>query len=280
MEDRILQEDNAVRRHSGIEIAEHWAVAISGIFLLFSGFGEFPMYKRYMVTSIPGFSWAGDFWIHLKIHYLAAIVFTSAIVFHVLYHGLLGDRGLLPRRGDFKASWLTIKSFLGLGEEPKADKYLPEQRLAYISIGVVSLILIATGLVKVVKNLPWVYLPPGVVSAATLVHTFATFLFLFGFIAHIGALVLKVNWPMVPGIFTGRADLDYVRDRHTIWYERLSALERPQPAMTPPVENAAVQEPSEAPAFLDSAAPASETTEADREAPGVKPEEKPDEKKG
>ncbi|MDX9821125.1 MAG: cytochrome b/b6 domain-containing protein [Syntrophales bacterium] len=279
MTDRILHEDNAVLRHSGIEIAEHWAVAISGIFLLFSGFGEFPMYKRYMVTSIPGFSWAGDFWIHLKIHYIAAIVFTSAIAFHILHHGLLGDRGLLPRRGDFKASWLTIKSFLGLGEEPKADKYLPEQRLAYIFIGVVSLILIGTGLVKVVKNLPWVYLPPGIMSAATLIHTFATFLFLFGFIAHIGALVLKVNWPMVPGIFTGKADLEYVKHRHTIWYERLLAPERPQAEMAPPAENAAVSEPSEAPALLDAAA-TPETPEADRDVPEVKPEEMMDEKKG
>jgi cytochrome b subunit of formate dehydrogenase len=265
MEDRILHEENAVLRHSGIEIAEHWAVAISGIFLLFSGFGEFPMYKRYMVTSIPGFSWAGDFWIHLKIHYLAAIAFTSAIAFHILHHGLLGDRGLLPRRGDFQASWLTIKSFLGLGEEPKADKYLPEQRLAYIFIGVASLILISTGLVKVVKNLPWVYLPPGIVSAATLVHTFATFLFLFGFIAHIGALVLKVNWPMVPGIFTGKADLEYVKHRHTIWYERLLALERLQSAIATSSE-ATSPGPSESPLVVEEAAtPGPAEPRADRD---------------
>ncbi len=273
MGDRILREKNAVLRHSGIEIAEHWVVAVSGIFLLFSGFGEFPMYKRYMVTSIPGFSWAGDFWIHLKIHYLAAIVFTSAIVFHVLYHGLLGDRGLLPRRGDFHASWLTIRSFLGLGEEPKADKYLPEQRLAYIFIGAVSLVLIVTGLVKIVKNLPWVYLPPGIVSAATLVHTFATFLFLFGFFAHIAALVLKVNWPMVPGIFTGRANLDYVRDRHTIWYERLSALERLQPEAAPPRGEEVRLKPSETPPLQDASSPERLATG------GEAPEEKTEEKK-
>ena len=268
MADRILREENVVVRHSWIEIAEHWAVAISGILLLFSGFGEFPMYKRYMVTSIPGFSWAGDFWIHLKIHYLAAIVFTSAIVFHIVYHGLRGDRGLLPHRGDFYASWLTIRSFLGLREEPKADKYLPEQRLAYVFIGVVSLVLIVTGLVKVTKNLPWVYLPPGLVSAATLIHTFTTFLFLFGFIAHIGALVLKVNWPMVPGIFTGRADLDYVKHRHSIWYEQLLAFEQPRPETEElPVEKMDFPGPLETPSLCEDGAPETGKREAGKETP-------------
>lgn len=221
MEERILREENVVIRHSAIEIAEHWLIAVSGLLLLFSGFGEFPMYKRFMVTHIPGLGWAGDFWIHLKIHYLAAIVFVSVFVFHIIYHGLSGHRGLLPRRGDVKTSVLTILSFFGIGEEPKTDKYLPEQRLAYLFIGAVSLVLIVTGLVKIFKNLPTIYLPPTLISWATLIHTFTTFLFLFGFLAHIAALVLKVNRPLVRSIFTGKVDLEYVRHRHSLWYDEL-----------------------------------------------------------
>jgi formate dehydrogenase gamma subunit len=235
MDDRILREQNAVRRHSAIEIAEHWLIAISGLVLLFSGFGEFPMYKRYMVTEIPGLSWAGDFWIHLQIHYLAAIVFVAAIVFHIVYHLISGHSGLLPRKGDVKASVLTILSFLGIGEEPKADKYLPEQRLTYLYIGFVSLMLILTGLVKVIKNLPFVTMHPAIISWTTLIHTFATFLFLFGFIAHIAALILKVNRPLVRPIFTGNVDLEYVRHRHTIWYDKL--------VKKPPSEETKTKEP-------------------------------------
>jgi len=221
MEEQIMTEKNVVVRHSAIEIAEHWIIALSGLVLLFTGFGEFPMYKRYMVTQIPGLGWTGDFWIHLKIHYLAAIVFTGAVVFHIIHHSILGHRGLMPRKGDGTASLKTILSFIGIGEEPKADKYLPEQRLAYAFIGIVSLILIITGLLKVIKNIPIVYLPPSIISWSTLIHTFATFLFLFGFLSHIAALLLKVNWPLVKPIFTGMVDLDYVRRRHTIWYEEL-----------------------------------------------------------
>ncbi len=230
MEEIILKDRKLVVRHSAVELVEHWILALSGLLLLFSGFGELPMYKRYMVTEIPGFSWAGDFYVNLKIHYLAAIVFIGVIVFHFVYHGWLGHRGLLPKRGDAGNSVKTVLSFFGIGDEPKADKYLPEQRLAYFYLGIVGAILVVTGVIKVLKNLPMVYFSPGVITAATLIHTFATIFFLLGVLAHLAALVLKVNRPMVKPIFTGKMDLAYVQRRHSLWYEK---LEQRSPRLKP-----------------------------------------------
>jgi copper ion binding protein len=221
MQERIIKNREIVLRHSPIELAEHWLLAISGLLLIFSGFGELPMYKRYMVTEIPGLGWAGDFFINLKIHYLAGIVFVSIVVFHALYHGWLGHQGLVPRRGDVKASLITILSMFGFGEEPKSHKYLPEQRLAYAYLGGVGLILVLTGVVKVIKNLPGVDLSPSLITWMTLTHTFATIFFLFGVLAHLAALIFKVNRPLVKSVFTGEVNLGYVQDRHTIWYEEL-----------------------------------------------------------
>jgi len=221
MKERLIEEKNIVLRHSPIELIEHWILAISGFILIFSGFGELPMYKRFMVTEIPGLGWAGDFFINLKIHYLAGIVFVSVMVFHAIYHGWLGHQGLLPKKGDVKASLITLFSMFGLGKEPQSDKYLAEQRLAYAYLGGVGLILVLTGIVKVIKNLPGVYLPPGLITAMTLTHTFATIFFLLGVMAHLAALVFKVNRPLTKSIFTGKVDLDYARERHTIWYEKL-----------------------------------------------------------
>ncbi len=221
MEERIIRERETVLRNSPIELAEHWILAISGLLLIFSGFGELPMYKRYMVTQIPGLGWAGDFFINLKIHYLAGIVFVSIMVFHAFYHGWLGHQRLLPKKGDMKASLRTILSMFGFGEEPKSDKYLPEQRLAYAYLGGVGLILVLTGLVKVIKNLPGVYLPPALITSMTLTHTFATIFFLLGVLAHLVALIFKVNRPLVKSVFTGEVDLGYVKERHTVWYEEL-----------------------------------------------------------
>jgi copper ion binding protein len=221
MEERIIRERETVLRHSLVELAEHWILAISGLVLIFSGFGELPMYKRYMVTQIPGLGWAGDFFINLKIHYLAGIVFVSIMVFHGLYHGWLGHQGLLPRKGDVKVSIITILSMFGFGREPKSHKYLPEQRLAYAYLGGVGLILVLTGIVKVIKNLPGVYLSPTLITSMTLTHTFATIFFLLGVLAHLAALIFKVNRPLVKSVFTGEVNLGYVKNRHTVWYEEL-----------------------------------------------------------
>lgn len=221
MKERIIEKENMILRHSPIELIEHWVLAISGFVLIFSGFGELPMYKRFMVTQIPGLGWAGDFFINLKIHYLAGMAFVSVMVFHALYHGWLGHRGLLPKRGDFKASILTILSMFGFGEEPKSDKYLPEQRLAYVYLGGVGLILVLTGMIKVIKNLPGVFLPPALITATTLLHTFATVFFLLGVVAHLSALIFKVNRPLAKSIFTGKVDVEYAKQRHPIWYEAL-----------------------------------------------------------
>ncbi|OGP76341.1 MAG: hypothetical protein A2W09_07915 [Deltaproteobacteria bacterium RBG_16_50_11] len=221
MQERITNDGKAVLRHSFIELGEHWLLALSGLLLIFSGFGELPMYKRYMVTQIPGLGWAGDFFIQLKVHYLAGIVFVSVMAFHGVYHGWLGHQGLLPKKGDMKASLVTILSMFGIGEEPKSYKYLPEQRLAYAYLGGVGLILLVTGVVKVIKNLPGVFLPPALITSMTLTHTFATLFFLLGVMAHLAALIFKVNRPLVRSIFTREVDLDYVRDRHTVWYDEL-----------------------------------------------------------
>jgi len=219
--ERVIKERGTIPRHSPFELAEHWLLAISGILLIFSGFGELPMYKRFMVTQIPGLGWAGDFFVNLKIHYLSGILFVSVMVFHGVYHGWLGHQGLLPKKGDVNSSLKTILGMFGFGEEPKSHKYLPEQRLAYAYLGGVGLILVLTGVVKVIKNLPGVYLSPALITWMTLIHTFATIFFLLGVLAHLAALIFKANRPLVKSIFTGEVDEGYVRDRHTIWYEEL-----------------------------------------------------------
>jgi copper chaperone len=55
----------------------------------------------------------------------------------------------------------------------------------------------------------------------TLTHTFATIFFLLGVMAHLGALIFKVNRPLAKSIFTREVDLDYVRSRHAVWYDEL-----------------------------------------------------------
>lgn len=211
-----------IKRHSLIEIIEHWSIAISGIVLLFTGLGCLPLYKRYYITEIPGFGWTADFYNVTVVHYIASVIFVSAVIFHIFYHGLRGDFALLPKRGDISNSFKVIAAMIGLGKEPPSEKYLPEQRIAYVGIGIIVIVLVLTGILKVLKNLEWIVLSPLAESINTLIHTLTGFIFMFSLIVHVGIVLLfKSNWPLLRSMFTGYIDEDYVKHRHALWYEQI-----------------------------------------------------------
>lgn len=221
----INEEKNRIVRHGLLELTEHWALALSGLVLLLSGLFELPLAARYKITAIPGFAWSGDFIASLTIHYVASVVFIVAAFFHLFYHGLLNDRGLIPQKGDLKASIAVIKTFFGKGEEPPFDKYLPEQRLAYFGMAAIIAVIILTGLIKTYKNVYAPDLSHTLLFWSTWLHNISFVLFILAFAGHIGAILLKPNRPMVRGIFTGAVRLDYARHRHPLWLSGAAALD-------------------------------------------------------
>ena len=237
MADRIVRERGLVVRHSVVELIEHWAIAISGFVLLISGFFQMPTANRYYIASVPGLGWSGDFFVSLYVHYAASVVFIAAAAYHLVYHGMRGDKGMIPQKGDFKTSIAVIKSFFGKGGEPPFHKYLPEQRLAYAGMAFIISMLILSGLVKTYKNIYAPDLPLAVVLTATWVHNIFFALFLLAFLAHMAAIVLKPNRPMVRGILTGAVSLAYARHRHPLWIGEMEAGDSPSiPADQPPVD--------------------------------------------
>ncbi len=227
----IHEEKNRVVRHGGLELAEHWALALSGLALLLSGLFELPMAARFKITTLPGLGWSGDFITSLSVHYVASVVFIAAASFHLVYHGLLQERGLVPQKGDLRASIEVVKTFFGKGEEPPFAKYLPEQRLAYVGMAVIIAVVILTGLVKTYKNVYAPDLSHTVVLWSTWLHNLFFVLFILAFTGHIGAIVLKPNRPMVRGMFTGSVRLDYARHRHPLWLAQMDT-----PTQVLPVE--------------------------------------------
>ena len=226
MAETILAERNLVIRHSGLELAQHWAIAVSGLILLLTGIFELPVAKRYYIITLPGLGWSADFITSLSLHYAAAFVFTLVGLFHLVYHGLRGEKGLLPKKGDMAQSVTVLKSFIGLGKEPPMHKYLPEQRLAYAGMAFIILMLILSGLVKTYKNIYAPDMSHTVLLGATWVHNIFFVLFFLAFLAHMAAILLKPNWPMVRGILTGAVRLDYARYRHPLWLEELDPAAR------------------------------------------------------
>jgi cytochrome b subunit of formate dehydrogenase len=212
----------SVRRHSVLVRAEHWTVALSGIVLVFTGIGQMPMYQRYGLTRVPGFAWAGDFLLNLWLHYVAAGVFMAAIAFHALYHGLRRETAALPRRGDLRESARIVLATLGFGEEPKSDKFLAEQRVAYAAIGATAVLLSLTGVLKVAKNSGWLFLPATATWVVTTLHNLAFAVFLLGLLAHLAAFLVPANWPLFASMATGRVSRAYAERRHPRWLARLA----------------------------------------------------------
>lgn len=221
MAEKILAGENKVLRHGISGRLVHWIVALSSFVLIFSGFGQMPIYRRYGVANLPGLGWSGDYSVTLVIHYLAAMVLVFGAVYHLVFHLTRREFDLLPRRGDLRDSYLIIKAMVTKGTPPPSDKYLAEQRLAYAFIAFNLLALIITGILKVLKNLPGIWYTETTLVWVTGLHNLATFLLVFGIIGHLAAFLFKENRPLLPGIFTGKVSLDYVRERHSLWLDRL-----------------------------------------------------------
>ncbi len=213
----------SVPRHSALVRLEHWLVAISGFVLVGSGFGQFPMFKRYNIVKLPGLAWGDNYWTHYGIHLWAAAVFVAAVVFHLVYHLRRRETAIWPKKGDLGESVRIMKAMITGTPEPPSGKFLAEQRLAYVFFGGTMLLLIATGLVKAWKNLPGNGLSPGMEVAMTMLHNLGTVLFLVALAAHLLALLIKPNRPLSLSMFTGKVDAAYARHRHPLWDPSMEA---------------------------------------------------------
>jgi hypothetical protein len=114
--------------------------------LVFSGFGQMPIFKRYYLADIPGLAWTADFYITLYIHYVAAALFIGLSVYYLITRVFTG---VLRSSMDRKYWWR----------------------------GGIFLWMIFTGAILVTRNLP-VVLPGGLIFFATLAHVAGTMLFL------------------------------------------------------------------------------------------------------
>ena len=74
-----------------ISLVGRWLYLMTVIFLVLSGFGQMPIFKRYYIADIPGLGWLAEFFITHYIHYLAAILFL-ALTAHMIVDYLLSMR--------------------------------------------------------------------------------------------------------------------------------------------------------------------------------------------
>lgn len=215
------KKDNKILRQSFSNRLVHWLTAASIFLLILSGIGQLPVFKRYNLDKLPGGEWMSVYFNTLTLHYIGAMILLFIITYHLFVHALKREFDILPKKGDIKQSFLIIKAMLTKGKEPESDKYLAEQRLAYLFIGGSVLLLAVTGVIKMIKNLPGSSMSFEVIFWITQIHNIATVLLIVGIAAHLAAFIFKENRNMLPGMFTGYVKEEYVKQRHSIWYKKL-----------------------------------------------------------
>ena len=106
-----------------------WAYVLVLTLLAITGVMQMPIASRYRIVAVPGLAWLGDFWLTHRLHYLGAILLLALCSY-------LATRWTLE--------WRRSYALTGFG---------------LVRAGLLAG-LIATGAVRVLKNLPNVSFSP------------------------------------------------------------------------------------------------------------------------
>ena len=199
----------------------HWTTAISIFMLIITGMGQMPLYGRYLLVQPFGTQWLLSYEATLWVHYIFAAILMFVVFYHLFYHFMRKEFHIIPKKGDVKASYEIIKAMVLRKHEPPSEKYLPEQRLAYAFFAFSIALVIVTGIIKVIGNISGIQPSNGVLLWGAQLHNLAMVLIIIGIVMHLGAFLVKANRKMLPGMFTGFVDKDYVKERHSLWYKEL-----------------------------------------------------------
>lgn len=117
------------------------------IMLAFTGFGQMPIFKRYYLADIPGFGWTADFYFNHRFHYVLSMILLLILSFQTGKVLALGKIKKVSFWG-----WVSILMWIGV---------------------------VATGIIRVLKNFPHIYFSPTTVVIIDWSHL--GFVFLLGF---------------------------------------------------------------------------------------------------
>jgi cytochrome b subunit of formate dehydrogenase len=116
----------------------HWTMAAALLTCLFTAFLPILGWKFQWVTA----------------HWIAGVVLTAAIVFHIVRATLWQDFwAMVPGPRDLRSSWRSATRALGLGGPPpqRDAKYSPLQKLYHLLAATAVLAIAATGLLMLSK---------------------------------------------------------------------------------------------------------------------------------
>jgi len=133
---------------------------ITLFFLVLTGFGQMPVFKRYYIADIPGLGWLAQFFVTHYMHYLFATLLLGITVFIITEYFLVNRKKI---------------------------KITPS---GYIR-GAVLFGLVITGVLLVIRNLASSNFPPGLIIFLDLSHLGLVMIFL---MAGLYGVIFKKKW--------------------------------------------------------------------------------------
>jgi Ni,Fe-hydrogenase I cytochrome b subunit len=133
-----------------------WGLCILG--LVFTGFGQLPIYARYGLSTLPGLKWSADFYFTHALHEAFAFLFIALAVYAIVIW-LFGRRPALSMSGLLRLAILAgifatgivrvLKNFHNIHFSP--DTLLVAD-LGHLALAVVFLVTIA---ITAALSRPW-----------------------------------------------------------------------------------------------------------------------------
>lgn len=171
----------------------HWTTALLVLALAVSGVSLFA----------PGSFGSGPW---LPTHEVSAVAFIGLLVLHII---------VAPRRGDGRSMWfdrrdvrdlrLIASNFFGRTRSyPAFGKYDPLQKLYHAVLTVLAAGMIFSGIYLLFSAEVWATFSHEWMRSMRIVHDVTGFAFLAILVGHLYFGVIRVNWPQLVAMWTGR----------------------------------------------------------------------------
>ena len=189
--------------------ARLWHVGLVGI-LLALGISGAAFYAPGSVPDpvpVPWLSW-------LYVHLAFGVMFMLGIVVHAVKAGLVDLRSMLFNRGDWHELMASARYYFGGSQElPKLGKYGVISKVFHITLIVLALIMVVSGISLGLDTLGWATIDQNWQRQQRLLHDVGTFGFLVLVVGHVFWQLLKSR-SQLKAMVTGRIAADTFRANH------------------------------------------------------------------
>lgn len=220
-------EGGEVVRHSAGAFIEHWATALGIFVLITSGIllGLYFFTISYNTLSdgallpISAVGSLGAAFFALNLHFVGVVVtLFGGSYFAADYLVSRNYSRLLPSFRDIFGGFFG--KYMLRRKWTAETKYLSSQKAAFLAWAVLGIVVLVTGVIKLV----WRAWPvqSSVLEVTTIIHDIVSLLFVLMLIVHIlFVLGLRAHWPSLKSWITGKVPEKYAKEEHPLWYEEL-----------------------------------------------------------